>query len=107
MRWPECGTDPGKWHRHGCSWEQCPYCGGHLGDCEHSPPLDDRLPWTGFNFWLKACLELRFFRRQVKGGWIACRADDPGSLPDVGRLLKQCFWNRQEKRFEKRRKVKG
>jgi hypothetical protein len=104
---PECGTVLGNWHRTGCQWEQCPYCGGQLAGCGHAPPLDDRLPWTGSNFWFKACLELGFFRKRVHGVWISCRADDPDSRPDVDRLLRQCFWNRMEKRFERRRKVKG
>jgi hypothetical protein len=65
--------------------------------------MDDRLPWAGFCFWLDACLELGFFEKPVPGGWTPCAADDPESVPDFGRLLRQCVWNRSEKRFERRR----
>ena len=102
MECPDCGIAPGSWHGEGCSWEQCSYCGSHLVDCHCSPPLDDRIPWDGSCFWLSACLELGLFRKQIYGIWVACCADDPDSLPDVGRLLRQCVWNRGEKRFQRR-----
>jgi hypothetical protein len=105
MDCPDCGVAPGEWHQPGCSWEQCPYCGEHLGTCDCLPPLDDRLSWTGSCFWLDACLEPGFFKKHVLGGWVPCAADDPESFPDVGRLLRQCVWNRAEKRFERRRAV--
>lgn len=47
---PECGVEPGQWHRRGCDVEQCPYCGEQAVNCdmEDDPiPLDDRLRWTG------------------------------------------------------------
>ena len=103
MKCPDCNVMPGEWHASGCTWEQCPYCGDHLGVCGHAPPLDDRLPWLGSCFWMDACFRLGFFKKQIDGVWTPCRANDFHSLPDVGRLFRQCVWNRQEKRFERRR----
>jgi hypothetical protein len=103
MNCPDCGVSVGERHWAGCSWEQCPYCGHHLQSCGCLPPLDDRLPWSGGDFWLDACLELGFFKMEVPGGWVPCRADDPDSFPDVGRLLRRCVWNRAERKFQRRR----
>jgi hypothetical protein len=97
---PGCGVRPGERHRPGCTWAQCPYCGDHLADCGHEPPLDDRLPWTGYDFWLDACLELGLFKKQTARGWVACKAYDAGSLPDVGRLIREFRWSRAEKKFD-------
>jgi hypothetical protein len=96
---PGCGARPGAWHGDGCGWAQCPYCGNHLANCDHEPPLDDQLPWGGYDFWLDACLELGLFRKQTRDGWVPCWADDPGSLPDVRRLLREFLWSRAERRF--------
>jgi hypothetical protein len=104
MTCPQCGVSAGRWHAVGCSWEQCPYCGGYLAGCGHEPPLDDRLPWSGQSFWEDACLSLGFFRKQVVGLWVPCRADDPEARADIARLLRRGVWNRQEKRFEARRR---
>jgi hypothetical protein len=93
---------PGDWHKPGCSWAQCPYCGDHLADCDHEPPLDDQLPWGGYDFWLDACLELGIFKRQACEGWVRCTADEPGSLPDVRRLLREFIWSREERQFVSR-----
>jgi hypothetical protein len=99
MDCPDCGATPGDWHKAGCSWAQCPYCGDHLVGCGHGPPRDDQLPWTGYDFWLDACLELGLFRRRTQDAWVPCRADDPGSLPDVRRLWRDFRWGRAEKQF--------
>jgi hypothetical protein len=102
MDCPDCGVRPGARHKPGCSWAQCPYCGDHLADCDHEPPLDDQLPWGGYDFWLDACLELGLFKRQVREGWVRCLADEPGSLPDVQRLLWEFIWSREERQFVSR-----
>lgn len=108
MDCPDCNVAPGNWHRRGCGWEQCPYCGEHLADCSccnGSPPLDDRIRWSGSCTWLQACLEFSFFEREVNGVWRRCHADDPGSQPDVSRLMRDCHWNRLDKRFERRHRT--
>jgi hypothetical protein len=102
MDCPDCGVRPGEWHGPGCSWAQCPYCGDHLAECDHEPPLDDHLAWSGYDFWLDACLERGLFKRPTAGGWVRCRADEPGSLPDVQRLLREFIWSRAEKQFVSR-----
>ena len=106
MDCPDCGVVPGNWHRPGCVWEQCPYCGDHLVDCictKGPPPLDDRMAWTGCCTWLDACLEFGLFEKEVSGQWVPCHADDLDSQPDLRRLVQEFYWNRDEKRFERRR----
>lgn len=106
MHCPDCDAAPGSWHKNGCGWEQCPYCGEHLADCnccaDGPPPLDDRIAWSGACSWLVACLEFGFFERDVNGRWRPCHADEPGSQPDVSRLMRECAWSRLDKRFELR-----
>jgi hypothetical protein len=41
--------------------------------------------------------------RRVGKAWEPCDADDPGVL-DLGRLMRECVWNHEEKRFEVHRK---
>lgn len=105
MKCFDCNVAPGTYHRPGCAFEQCPYCGAHAGSCpccEGLPPLDDRLPWTGSCAWVDACLAFGFFAKAVNGAWVACPPDDPASEPDVERLAAECVWNRAEKCFERR-----
>jgi hypothetical protein len=49
---------------------------------------------------LDACLEFGLFERPVEGGWAPCHPGEPGSQPDVVRLLRHCRWNRLAGRFE-------
>jgi hypothetical protein len=105
MECPVCSVSAGSWHRHGCGWEQCPYCGAHAIGCacgRRGLPLDDRIPWSGSCPWLAACREFGFFERSAARGWTACRSDEPGSLPDIRRLLKFCHWDRLQQRFVRR-----
>jgi hypothetical protein len=106
MDCPDCKAAEGRWHKQGCKWEQCPYCGNFLtdcGPCQGWPPLDDRIVWQGCCPWLLACADLGLFERQVDGQWEPCRAEDPGSQPDVLRFLHHYRWNREAKQFEPRR----
>jgi hypothetical protein len=68
----DCGVGLGEFHRSGCDTEQCPYCGWQLTSCgcPGTPPLGDRLPWTGL--WLGVA-ECRVFTKQglVRGGFAA------------------------------------
>jgi hypothetical protein len=104
---PACGVEPHQWHRPSCRLEQCPYCGEHLLDChcrESLPPLDDRMQWRGYYFWLEACLEFGFFEREIEGAWRPCRAEETASRPDYLRLVRECYWHRGRKRFERRKR---
>jgi hypothetical protein len=108
MDCPICGAGPGRMHRKGCGWEQCPYCGGHAIGCpcgRRGILLDDRIPWAGYCPWQAACRQFGFFERNAIDGWVPCRADQLGSLPDLPRLLRLCPWNRAEKRFKRRREA--
>ena len=110
MNCPVCSVAPEQWHRPGCRLEQCPYCGEHLIDCDCSngqPPLDDRLQWKGHYFWLDACMEYGYFEKRLQGTWVACKAGETGARPDFLRVMRECFWSRKRKRFERRtRKLK-
>ena len=102
MYCPECNVAPGSWHKAGCGWEQCPYCGEHLADCLCSgdlPPLDDRIQWSGACTWLQACLDFGYFEREERGMWRPCRPDEPCAQPDISRLMRECSWSRFDKRF--------
>jgi hypothetical protein len=106
MNCPACGVEPQQWHRPGCRLEQCPYCGEHLLDCfcsQTQPPLDDRMVWQGYYFWLEACLEFGFFHKEIGGDLVACQAGETASRPDYLRLLRECYWHRGRKRFERRK----
>jgi hypothetical protein len=110
MDCPDCHVLPGAWHRPGCVFEQCPYCGKHTGDCgccAGLPPLDDRLRWTGCCTYVEACLRFGFFERQDRGRWVPCRAEEDGAEPDVFRLLLECRWHRGRKWYELRQRKKA
>jgi hypothetical protein len=66
--------------------------------------LDDRLPWAGRNGWAQACIDFGFFVQRIGKAWVPCEADAPRARPDVDRLLRECRWSREDKRFEPRRK---
>src|SRR3712207_8527128 len=48
MKCPDCGVQPGEWHRPDSDIEQCSHCGGQLVSCEtfggDELPHDNRLP---------------------------------------------------------------
>jgi hypothetical protein len=105
---PDCAVAAGGWHRPGCSFEICPYCAEPLlgCDCLASPPLDDRIPWSGCCPWLTACLRFGFFERRVEGRWVACEPGELGAEPDLNRLRRECRWSRLNKRFVLRRRAR-
>ena len=105
MDCPVCGVKPGFWHRAGCGWEQCPYCGAHAIGCScgrRGVPPDDRIRWSGACPWLLACRQFGFFERSMRGRWVPCPFDQPGSLPDIRRLLRSCHWDRAAQQFVRR-----
>src|SRR5690348_5479717 len=105
MQWnecPECGVRPGQYHQRGCEIEACPYCGDQMAGCPcpESPPLDDRMIWTGVFPGADECVEFGWYARLVRGrGWVACGPDDPGAEPDLYRLHEEACWDRLNKRF--------
>lgn len=44
---PDCGVEPGEYHKIGCDVERCPTCGGQLISCSHKPLHKDRMKWNG------------------------------------------------------------
>lgn len=103
---PGCGTGPGGWHARGCDVEQCPYCGGPATCCDRDDdpiPLDDRLRWTGL---LPGEAEARtngWYCMWTPRGWRTCRADDPRAMPDLDRVDREMTWDRDGKRFLRKR----
>ena len=105
-RCPDCGVQPGDYHQVGCDIEQCPYCGGQLisCDCGRTPPLDDRMPWTGVWPGRAECREFGWYANLVPGkGRLSCRAGERGATEDLNRLHAEAVWDRTEKRFIRRR----
>jgi hypothetical protein len=99
---PGCDVPPGDYHRIGCDIEQCPYCGGQFISCmcRKSPPLDDRMPWTGIWPGVLECREFGWYAKLVPGkGWLSCPADEPGATEDLNRLRIEAVWDRTGKRF--------
>ena len=102
---PDCGALVGQRHQAGCDFEDCPYCGLQLVGCEHSGavPLDDRLDWDGARPMERAAIELGWYAHLVLGkGWLPCPADTADCIPDLNRVLGECDWDRDQKRFVRR-----
>lgn len=98
----DCGVGPGEFHKGDCDIEQCPYCGGQLVSCgcRGTPPLDDRMAWTGVWPGVAECREFGWYSRLVPGmGWVPCSADEQGAVEDLNRLHAEARWDRTEKRF--------
>jgi hypothetical protein len=101
-RCPDCGAASGAFHQVGCDIEQCPYCGGQLLSClcRRTPPLDDRLPWSGQWPGVAECREFGWYARLLPGqGWVPCPVGAPGAVEDLNRLHIEARWDRAEKRF--------
>jgi len=65
------------------------------------PPLDDRIRWAGSCPLLDACLKLDIFEKKIGAVWVPCGFDDGDSQPAVSRLFRECYWDREQKRFER------
>lgn len=104
-RCPRCGVHPGEFHESGCDIEQCPYCGGQLLSClcGRTPPLDDRMIWTGIWPGVAECRAFGWYAKLLPGkGWRPCAPDEEGAVEDLNRLHQQARWDRVEKRFVRR-----
>jgi hypothetical protein len=104
---PKCDAAPGELHEDGCDVEQCPYCGGQLisCDCDEEVPRDDCMPWEGAWPGTAECREFGWWARRVPGkrGWESCGPDEPGAIEDLNRLHTRAVWDREQKRFRRRR----
>ena len=115
---PCCEVAIGEYHRPGCAFEPCPYCGRELAFCLRlgcrcksapfwPPPLDDRSPWNGTLTNMKKCCDLGWFVRPVGDEWAQCRGDEEGALPDTDRLYREAIWDRRKGRFVIPRRAKS
>ena len=92
---PDCGVPPGEMHRPDCDIEQCPNCGRQLLTCGCQPGQRAvRLAWTGHYPGVAECMEFGWYAKLVPGvGWVACAADEPGSMEDLNRLAMEAEWD--------------
>ena len=96
---PDCGTEVGQPHKGGCDVERCPECGMQRFTCECITDLPD-LPWTGEWPGRADATEHGFWCRWTSNGWGECNASDQGALPNLNRLLKECKWNKETRKWE-------
>ena len=98
---PDCGTEVGQPHKGGCDVERCPECGMQRLTCGCITDLPDLL-WTGewpgkaeaaeFGFWCKW--------GGMPAGWVTCESTDSEAVPNLNRLLKECKWNKETRKWE-------
>ena len=103
---PDCGVEPGECHHNCCDVERCPYCGLQLLTCGHDVPYDDLLPWDGVWPGARECAEYGWYARLGSDSkWTRCQPDDPEASPDLTRLVTEGRWDRDKKRWVKRKTV--
>lgn len=108
VKCPDCGVMPGELHSPGCDVEQCALCGCQRISCK-CPDYDDelRLAWSGtwpgykeaieYDLWCHFELIATGHDREKP-----CKKEDPGSKPDLSRLVTFCEWNAEQRRWVKR-----
>ena len=112
---PECSVPPRHLHLLGCDMEQCARCGGRFKNrcCFDDFAGDaDRIPWPGQSVGVAECEQYGFFATASfalltangvsMGNVTPCDRDEPGAIPDLGRLLSECKWDPQLRSFVKR-----
>jgi hypothetical protein len=107
----ECDAKPGELHQLGCDVECCSRCGHQLLLCEHSlgsekpPPDNERMPWSGEWPGVAECREFGWYAKinRAGPGWVTCAPDDEEAIPDLNRLRSDAVWDRQRKRFVRKR----
>jgi hypothetical protein len=112
---PDCGANPGENHKPGCDVERCPHCGNQAILCLYSEndvtiascdgkivPDEELLKWSGRWFGYEDCEEYNFWCKW-NNGWVPCEKGEIGSQLDMNRLLKECDWDRDAKRFVHRK----
>jgi hypothetical protein len=98
---PDCGVAPDEMHVRGCDQEQCAKWGAQRLSCGCPFRRGDlRHPWTGIQPGVEECREYGFFSRRWPGrGYLPCHADDPGAVEDINRLVAECRWDAEKRRF--------
>jgi hypothetical protein len=104
----DCGAAPGQMHTSGCDVERCPACGDQAISCPCSDKVvrkwsNKRQPWTGVWPGVKECQEYNFWCKRGPGkGWVPCDKADPEAREDLGRLERECEWNPELQKWEKK-----
>lgn len=97
---PDCGVTPGELHREGCDVERCPECGHQRISCfcETARPA---IPWSGEWPGAAECREYGFWCHWDPP-WVRCDEGHPGATEDLNRLLTECRWDADLRRFVRR-----
>jgi len=109
---PVCEAGPGQFHKEGCDNERCAKCGTQRVSCEPMRGCDgvyqpERIAWSGREPGEAECEQYGYYSKIVpEKGWVACDKDDPDAQPDLNRLIMECVWDRQQKRYVKPDKTK-
>jgi hypothetical protein len=104
---PDCGVEPGDLHLLGCDVERCPECGGQLISCGcfaesfDEDAIPNRMEWDGEWPGLADCREYGLWcKRNPHGpGWTPCSQDDPEASEDLNRLMTECQWNKEKRKW--------
>ena len=127
MRDCSCGARPGEVHRDTCGVARCMWTGQQLIQCDGSfadiarqlrkdghDDMAERLAyhlsfsedhdcghdvWTGLWPGVAECEEYGFWC--VGPPWQPCAKDTLGATHDLNRLVRECKWNRETKRWER------
>ena len=113
----DCNAKPGKKHKPGCDVERCPACGGQAMQCleghfdkkmvclntDTEVKKKELLPWTGEWPGKAECREYGFWcywkDGATHGSWVRCGKDHPEAREDLNRLVCECVWSREQRKF--------
>ncbi len=99
-----CGVMPGENHRDACDLEQCSECGKPTTYCECDLQVEKEiLPWDGDYPGATDAGNLGFWCHLTNHGWARCDKDHPDAMPDINRLCVDAVWDKQKKKFVKRK----
>lgn len=96
---PDCGVNPGEYHKNYCDVERCPDCGGQYISCGCEDEPKKRFKWSGVWPGVSECIEFGWYAKFSGQGWVRCSKDDPGARADLNRLYTDAAWCAESGRF--------